>query len=410
VTPLLVLEACSRLLITASPAVAAFSERTNDYKIGDEALGLRGNPRFPDHDAAGWRNATRPDDATVVAIGDSQTYGSETSRADAWPQLAEKQSGIPFYQLAIGGYGPVSYWKLVDEALPLAPDWILVAFYDGNDFYDAFRDVYLQERAPEWQDPQQHDALMQLQETGPALHDAWQQTRVSRKAPGKARLLDWMRWLEKRLAIYRLVRGAMVTGVGRPDPPESRVRDDFASYKARAGRAAPGLLEIYEDGERSTIFTPRGRLEPMNLDDPRVRESVRLVLELIDDIQRKCRGRTRLGFVMIPTKELVWAKRVRETGAELHESFEALVEAETGLRERVTTHLEELGIPWVDALPEMRASLAAGRPPYGMNWNGHPNPEGNAAIARAALALLQAHEDRPVPEAPPEPRRKAGPG
>ena len=54
-------------------------------------------------------------------------------------------------------------------------------------------------------------------------------------------------------------------------------------------------------------------------------------------------------------------------------------------------HLDSRGIPWIDSLGSMRASLEAGRPPYGMNWNGHPNPEGDAAIARAVVesALLR---------------------
>ena len=38
-----------------------------------------------------------------------------------------------------------------------------------------------------------------------------------------------------------------------------------------------------------------------------------------------------------------------------------------------------------DALPSLRASLAARRAPYEMNWNGHPNPEGDDAIARAVV-------------------------
>ncbi len=386
--PLLLLEGASRLLLAASPAARAFSQRTNAYKVPDAGLGLRGNPRFPGHDEAGWRNATRPTKATVVAIGDSQTYGSETSSDDAWPQLAQTFSGTPFYQIAIGGYGPMSYWRLTDEALALEPEQILVGLYDGNDFYDSWRDIYLRSRAPEWQDPALRDELLELEASGEPLHSDWEATRLARKAPGKARLLDALAFLNAHLALYNLVEGSVATLLGPPPAPESRVRDDFEDYLARAARSEPGLLEPFEDGLRSTIFTPRGRLQTMQLTDPRVREALRLTLDLIADIQKKCAGKTQLGFVLIPTKELVYADRVRERAVALDPSYERLIEAETALRERVMSHLAARGIPWVDTLPELRASLAAGRPPYGMNWNGHPNPEGNASIARAALSLV----------------------
>src|SRR5262249_35216208 len=43
--------------------------------LPDEQLMYRGNPYHRDHDASGYRNATRPDRADIVVLGDSFAYG-----------------------------------------------------------------------------------------------------------------------------------------------------------------------------------------------------------------------------------------------------------------------------------------------------------------------------------------------
>jgi lysophospholipase L1-like esterase len=378
-----VFEGCSRVALWASPGLHALSQRSFAYKLRDPELKLRGNPDFIDHDEAGWRNAERRMGVDVVAVGDSQTWGSEVSRDDAWPQIAEATSGISFYNIAIGGFGPVQYWRLIDDALALGPKTILIAFYDGNDFYDAFRDVHLRGLAPEiaGSGSQRYVEL----EAESTLHADWSATRKARKGRAWADFLDVNSWLDENLALYQLVRGLIVTVHGPMAAPVSRVRDDFPSYREIAASAEPGLLVAWEDGDSSTIFTPRGRSAPMDLEDPRVQESLRLTLELVDRIQTLVADQARLAFVLIPTKELVYAERVRARGDALHPSYAELIEREEVLRGRLKEHLDSRGIPWIDSLGSMRASLEAGRPPYGMNWNGHPNPEGDAAIARAVV-------------------------
>lgn len=44
--------------------------------VDDPRLGLRGSPDFPEHDAWGCRNPRVPETTQIVAIGDSQTYGT----------------------------------------------------------------------------------------------------------------------------------------------------------------------------------------------------------------------------------------------------------------------------------------------------------------------------------------------
>lgn len=385
------LEGFARVAIWAVPAAGALSKRSFDYKLPDEELGMRGNPHFVDHDEAGWRNAERPERVAVVAVGDSQTYGSEVSRYDAWPQIASRESGVAIYNMAIGGYGPYQYSLLIDDALVLSPELVIVAFYDGNDYYDAWGKVYRQGRDPDLLSPDTdlRERLLEMEERAPLKAD-WEATRTARKGAGRAGFIDVVAWFDRNLAVFGLVRGVVVVLSGPGDPPESKVRRKFPKYLEVTEGAEPGLLVPFEDGDLSTVFTPRGRLATLDPEDPRVRESERLVFAYIDRIRAAVAGRARLAFVLIPTKELVYSERVservREKGAALHDSYAALVAAETTMRQRLMRRLDTLGVPWADSLPELRSSLAAGRAPYEMNWNGHPNPEGDAAIARAVVS------------------------
>ena len=112
--------------------------------LPDDTLGFRPNPAYMEHDSRGFRNGSVPENARIVCIGDSQTYGSGVgvTREQAWPQQLEKISGERTYNMAFGTYCPTHYLVLSDEALAMKPSVIIVTFYTGNDLYDAFNMVY----------------------------------------------------------------------------------------------------------------------------------------------------------------------------------------------------------------------------------------------------------------------------
>ena len=68
--------------------------------------GTSGNPATSDHDDWGFRNPERPSKPWVVALGDSQTYGTNVTREKAWPAVVERHTGKPVYNMAVAGYGP----------------------------------------------------------------------------------------------------------------------------------------------------------------------------------------------------------------------------------------------------------------------------------------------------------------
>jgi hypothetical protein len=94
---------------------------------------------YPDHDEWGYRNAARPERVEVVALGDSQTYGTGVRRDEAWPPALERRLGISVYNMGNPNFGAPHYGLELQPALSLEPRVVLVTVYFGNDFYDAFR-------------------------------------------------------------------------------------------------------------------------------------------------------------------------------------------------------------------------------------------------------------------------------
>ena len=135
---LAIVEAGLQLFTLASPRAEELLGPEISGWVPDGLLGERGNPRYPEHDVAGYRNSDRPANASIVVLGDSQAYGVNVRRDEAWPHLLQSSTGRRVYNMALPGYCPVhSLWQF-DEALTLSPQQAIVSVYFGNDFFDAF--------------------------------------------------------------------------------------------------------------------------------------------------------------------------------------------------------------------------------------------------------------------------------
>lgn len=88
-------------------------------------------------DAHGFRNSP-PENPTydIVALGDSFTRGSGV--ADAWPQKLADYSGRDVFNLGDVGLGPQDELKILQQyGLNKHPQWVILAYFEGNDLYDA---------------------------------------------------------------------------------------------------------------------------------------------------------------------------------------------------------------------------------------------------------------------------------
>ncbi|MDP8921320.1 MAG: SGNH/GDSL hydrolase family protein, partial [Chloroflexota bacterium] len=116
----------------------------------DSRLVWRGNPEYPGHDELGFRNPRVPSEAAVVALGDSQTYGSKLSPDEAWPRQLERRGDLPTYNMAFPGWGPLQSFRALDDALALKPRLVVMALFAGNDLVDSFTFVYHRDRLEEF--------------------------------------------------------------------------------------------------------------------------------------------------------------------------------------------------------------------------------------------------------------------
>lgn len=91
-------------------------------------------------DGYGFRNAWPwSDEAEIVTLGDSLTFGYGVEDNEAWPALVEK--ALPhnrLINLGLSGAGPQQYLRVYETfGKRLRPKVTLVGFFAGNDFADS---------------------------------------------------------------------------------------------------------------------------------------------------------------------------------------------------------------------------------------------------------------------------------
>ena len=132
--------------------VKAFIDETYDLRQSDGDLYyyMRGNivPLSPDQDhviahvhmitdAHGFRNSP-PEKATydIVALGNSFTRASGV--ATPWPQKLAEHTGSDVLNLGEVGFGPQDELMVLRQyGLKKQPQWVILAYFEGNDLYDA---------------------------------------------------------------------------------------------------------------------------------------------------------------------------------------------------------------------------------------------------------------------------------
>lgn len=132
--------------------VQAFIDETYDVKLsnGDLYYWMQGtiSPLSPEKDkvvahvhlttdAHGFRNPL-PEKATygIAALGDSFTVAGNV--ATPWPQKLAECTGIDVLNLGEAGAGPQQELEVLRQyGLEKRPQWVIMAYFEGNDLYDA---------------------------------------------------------------------------------------------------------------------------------------------------------------------------------------------------------------------------------------------------------------------------------
>jgi lysophospholipase L1-like esterase len=365
--------------------------------LRDARLGVRPNPDFWDHDAEGYRNASVPREAFVVAMGDSQTYGTGVTRSENWPHRLQEQTGATVYSISFGGWGPTQSLLLLDRALAFKPRLVVEAFYAGNDLFDCFETVYYDRLLSNLAtaDPVAAEAIRAAERTEPlrksygrlyelVLGPLPRPPAAPAAAPPAARSRGLRSLLREHSKLYQLA--SLVRQL-----VSRRVLAGGWDEEKREAQMEPArqYLQVFESGGVRTIFTPVFRSSALDLEDPRLAEGYRIALEALLQMDSRVReARTQFLVLLIPTKELTFRDAAART-LPASPNYWRLIEMEDAVRARTMEFLGRRQIPFVDALPALREAVAAGVQPYQESVDGHPSPEGHRIIARVVAAEME---------------------
>lgn len=337
--------------------------------VPDPVLGHRIEPLQGGHDALGFRNASVPTRADIVALGDSQTYGVGAPRDGSWPQQLGVLTGRSVYSMALGGYSPPDYLYLAQQVAPrLRPHQLIVGVYLGNDLLEACWAV--QKRA--------YWARWRSSEAGDMCEDG--DERDIPEAPkrfGAAR-----DWLSRHSVVYGVLKAALLSTAGKHEQRRAAAPGSPDQHFPWVDPAQPTVR---------TVFTPQARLMAMDVRRRGVREGLRIAKLVLTEVATLARRNDEsLLVVLIPTKERVYCEHLRRAGISLPSAFGALCSAEDRIKSDLLQQLSASDIAHVDVLVPLQLEVSRHVVLYPTDSDGHPRASGYSVIARAVAAALPA--------------------
>lgn len=341
--------------------------------IDDPMLGHRIKPNTTGHDARGFRNAEVPEHASVVAIGDSMTYGVSAPRDGSWPHQLGELLHEPVYNMALGGYGPLQYLYLAGhDAKKLRPQQLIVGFYFGNDLIDAYRHA---RDIPYWSS---------WREDGSAERDGAEEQQSADAEP-KKRFADLRDWLSKHSVLYSMLRVTLFPRLA------SWEQDRMAL------QATPDQQMIWIDPSKDsvrTIFKPQMRLNAMNTLRPRVQGGLRITKRAFASLQKEADAQGRkLLIVLIPTKERVYSRYIKDSGGRMPNTYASLCDAEERIKQELVLFFAAEKIAYVDVTEAMEKQTYQHAPIYPKDSDGHPLATGYGVIARTVYDAMRRQQN-----------------
>jgi lysophospholipase L1-like esterase len=353
--------------------------------LSNPQFGMIPNPRYPGHDANGFRNPVALSKADCVTIGDSFTYGYGVRDSQSWPSQFQRLSGQTVYNMSFNGYGPIEALMLMNRAVDLRPSRVIYAMFIGNDCCDAYRSVYDRNQFPEFKshDPEVQKAIGDRDRQAP-----YEQIDGSRESVVPlSRNKTWI--AVKRLKLCRLFFAAEVAIQSRTNNLLSSVHYFRFRDQRRIAMTRSDRFELFETPDFATILVPAPRQKAMDLDDPRIEEGLRISHQSLLEMNHAAQSHAiELVVLLIPTKERVFYEFYPAYNRVASESMSRLVKQEDEMRRRTLGFLGEQKIAYIDLLPRIQNCLAKSEQPYFKDSDNHFNAIGNEVVAKAVDEYL----------------------
>jgi lysophospholipase L1-like esterase len=346
--------------------------------------------RFPFvTDAEGFRNRSVRDPIEVAALGDSFTDAMTLPVEQAWPARLEARLGRPVQNYGTAGFGPQQEERvLADFALRHHPRLVVVAFFAGNDIFNAesFDDFvrdpgHAPPRPPGWR----------IKDIVARFDDLYlvSLARAAADAVGKAEAV-------------RAAEGPADDALEPPAPAGSRATFDRGMFAVPvAGRSL-----------RIALMPPYLNTLRFSRDDLRARRGWALTRATVERMQRLCRdARAELVVMFVPFKSQVYLPLLRRSfrREELENALgfyfrgeKTAVDVEVMERNRLAQNelmeslCGELGIAFVDLTPELETQVASGHNVYFPD-DAHWNAAGHEIAGRVLGDFFRAHGAVPKP-------------
>jgi lysophospholipase L1-like esterase len=292
-------------------------------------------------DGLGFRNSWPwPEQAEIVVLGDSVTFGHGVADEQAWPAvLAQSLPQRRVVNLGLEGAGVQQYLRIHETfGVTLRPKLLLIGLFLRNDFWDA--DMF-----DRW-----------LSSGVGGNYMVWRNYGRPRKISSVRGKVRWSSYLlAKESYLFNLLHEVWRIGksTSQPEPTVFQFADGTQ-------------LQLFPDDlEKKTVGAQPDRPE------------FQLVLQALQGIQSIATANgTRTLTVIQPSKEEVYLPLLGEVspdpGAPLRQA------------------LDKLGLAYLDLTPAFRQRAAAGERLF-FEVDGHPNVAGYALIAELVLAHLKNH-------------------
>jgi lysophospholipase L1-like esterase len=325
--------------------------------------------RYPfETDSEGFRNPAVRSQVDVAALGDSFVDAMTSPREEAWPARLEQITGKRVQNYGTSSYGPQQeLYVLKDFAIAHRPRDVVLAYFAGNDLFDA-------ERFDDWQGvgdkPGDETAGWRLKKNYRRFETLYLTTLAKRVLPVRATSVSQN---SARAVDFGFDRGAYET----PTPNGTPLR--FALMPPYLQKLVAGRAEI--EGSRGW----------------------RLVCDSLSRMKEICEQHdSRLTVLFVPSKdEVYWPLIERSLGQEELQRSVDFISSYNHMRIRVADiqanrlvqndlmreFCVSAGIRFLDLTPALEQAAASGRAVYFAD-DAHWNAAGHEIAARELARLL----------------------